>query len=85
MKRNLDDKEATFCRIIRESLYVADDEPGIPAIERCKKRMHLINWLKQDVDFGDFPPYGARIKGLSHILYEGLRSSNEAVVPLCTV
>ena len=54
------------------------DEPGLPAIERCKKRMDLIKWLKDGVNFGDFPPYGARIKGLSHILYQGLRSSNEA-------
>ena len=43
-----------------------------------KKRLELINWLKRDIDFGKFPPYGGYIKGLSNILYEGLRTSQEA-------
>lgn len=69
--------EAAFCGIIRGALYEAEDTPGIPALERCRKRMNLIHWLQKDVNFGDFPPYGSQIKGLSNILYEGLRSSNE--------
>ena len=71
-------KEAEFCHIIREGLYVADDKPGIPAVERCNKRLALIRWLDNNVEFGTFPPYGSRIKGMSWILYEGLRSSQEA-------
>ena len=70
--------EAEFCKVIREGLYIADDKPGISARERCNKRLSLIKWLAKDVDFGNFPPYASRIKGLSWILYEGLRSSQEA-------
>ena len=42
------------------------------------KRINLIQWLDRNTHFGKFPPFGLRIKGLSHILYEGLRSSKEA-------
>jgi hypothetical protein len=69
--------EAKFCNVIRNGLYIADDVPGIDAMDRCKKRLKLIEWLDKDIDFGRFPPYGGRIKGLSHILYEGLRTSQE--------
>ncbi|XP_053407926.1 uncharacterized protein LOC128559645 [Mercenaria mercenaria] len=70
--------EAEFCSVIREGLYVADDVPGISALDRCRKRISLMQWLDKGVDFSQFPPYGGRIKGLSHILYEGLRLSQEA-------
>ena len=78
-------KEADFCRTIRNALFVADDKPGVRASERCHYRIELIKWLNRDVDFGQFPPYGARIKGLSHILYVGLRSSQEAKLYLYTI
>lgn len=70
-------KEAIFCNVVREALFIADDTPGISAKARCQKRLNLISWLNDGVQFGKFPPYGARVKGLSHILYEGLRSSME--------
>lgn len=85
MEENGDITEANFCKVFREGLYNADDSPGIPATERCQKRVNLIKWLEEGVDFGDFPPYGATIKGLSHILYEGLRSSSEAKLYLYTL
>ena len=44
MLENDNNVEASFCSIIRESLYVADDAPGISALERCKKRIALIVW-----------------------------------------
>ena len=78
-------KEAEFCRVVREGLYVADDTPGVPAFERCEKRLALMEWLSRDVDFGSFPPYGGYIKGLSHILYEGLRMSQEAKLYIYTL
>ena len=78
MRENCDVIEADFCKIVREGLYEADDMPGIPARDRCEMRIELIKWLKQGVDFGDFPPHGAFIKGMSTTLYEGLRSSSEA-------
>ena len=39
-------EEAEFCHIIREGLYVADDKPGISAVDRCNKRLDLIRWLE---------------------------------------
>ena len=57
---------------------MADDMPGISALQRCEKRLNLIRWLSDGIYFGHFPPYGASIKGMSHILYEGLRSSMES-------
>jgi len=78
MREYCDIIEADFCKIVREGLYEADDMPGIPARARCEMRIELIKWLKQGVDFGDFPPHGAFIKGMSTTLYEGLRSSSEA-------
>ena len=51
----------------------------------AKKRMDLIDWLADGVEFGHFPPYGARIKGLSHILYEGLRTSMEGKLYLYAI
>ena len=85
MVLNGDLKEANFCSVIREALFVADDKPGISAISRCQKRMDLIDWLADGVEFGHFPPYGARIKGLSHILYEGLRTSMEGKLYLYAI
>lgn len=78
MRSNGNVAEARFCQIIREGLYEAEDSPGIPALERCRKRLDIIKWLSEGVSFGDFPPYGGTIKGLSSILYEGLRTSMEA-------
>ena len=71
-------KEAELCNVLREGLFVADDQPGVTAKERCIKRLKLIQWLDKGVNFGNFPPYGSKIKGLSNILYEGLRVSLEA-------
>ncbi|KAH3696352.1 hypothetical protein DPMN_083816 [Dreissena polymorpha] len=69
--------EAEFCRVFREGLFISDDKPGLPAFERCKKRHALIEWLDRRVDFGVFPPFGGKIMGFSHILYQGLRTSHE--------
>ena len=78
-------KEAELCRVVREGLYIADDTPGVPAFERCRKRLALIEWLAKDVDFGIFPPFTAKIKSMSHILYEGLRTSQEAKMYLYVI
>jgi hypothetical protein len=51
----------------------------------AKKRMDLIDWLADGVEFEHFPLYGARIKGLSHILYEGLRTSMEGKLYLYAI
>ncbi|XP_045178040.2 uncharacterized protein LOC123538138 [Mercenaria mercenaria] len=42
MRENGDIQEANFCEVVREGLYSADDTPGIPAVDRCKKRLALI-------------------------------------------
>ena len=78
-------KEAHVCNVIREALFEADDTPGIPAKDRCKKRLSLIKWLADGVNFGSFPPYSSHIKGLSCVLYEGLRTSQESKLYLYAV
>ncbi|KAH3770091.1 hypothetical protein DPMN_171371 [Dreissena polymorpha] len=47
-------KEAELCKLIREGLFEADAMPGIPAFERCKKRLALIELLDKDVIFEAF-------------------------------
>ena len=71
MLANGDNIEADFCAIVRGALYEAEDVPGMPAVERCRKWIKLIECLKSGIKFGDFPQYGAKIKGLSSILYDG--------------
>ena len=40
---NGDTIEAHFVSVIRGGLFEAEDMPGIPALERCKKRIDLID------------------------------------------
>ncbi len=63
MRKHKLQKEADFCQSVRE-WWIAEDEPGIPALERIQKRMPLIRTLLKDVDFGIFPPKSSYIKGL---------------------
>lgn len=51
MMTNGDLMEAEFCKIIRNALHIADNQPGSPASGRCKHRLDVINWLKEDIDF----------------------------------
>ena len=55
LRKNDADKEATFCSLVR-NWYHSEDEPGIPAIIRCKYRLELREWLLNEVKFGHFPP-----------------------------
>lgn len=63
-------KEAAFCRIMRE-FHESEDSPGIPAIERCRRRLVLRNWLLDGVSVLSFPPYGTHIRGVPNIMFQG--------------
>ena len=69
-------KEANFCKLIRE-FYEAEDEPGLPASERCQRRINLRNWLLEGVKFCEFPPYGSHIRGIPNIMFQGLLTNIE--------
>ena len=73
--------EAKFCSLVR-NWYQAEDEPGIPALDRCKYRLHLREWLLQHVNFGQFPPSGAYVKDIPIVLYEGLLTGIERRIQL---
>ena len=66
--------EAKFCRLIRE-WYQAEDEPGMPALERAKKRLAFRYFLLDGVDFGMFPPYTSYVKGMPRNMFEGFLQS----------
>jgi hypothetical protein len=68
--------EANFCSLVRH-WYKAEDDPGIPAITRCEYRLQFRDWLLENVNFGQFPPYGSSVKGIPIILYEGLLTGIE--------
>ena len=46
-------------------------------MDRTRKRFARIEWLLQDVNFREFPPPGAYVKGMPVIMYEGLLTSIE--------
>ena len=64
-------KAAEFCQRMHD-WYKAEDEPALPVDIRCKSRLALRDWLLQDVDFSKFPPYGAYVKDIPIVLFEGL-------------
>ncbi|KAK7105400.1 hypothetical protein V1264_016787 [Littorina saxatilis] len=74
-------KEASFCRLLRQ-WFQAEDDPGIPAEERCRRRLKLRAWLLQGVDFGHFPPLTRYIRGIPAVTYEGLLTHCERKIQL---
>ncbi|XP_071137033.1 uncharacterized protein [Mytilus edulis] len=73
---NGDFNEALFCRLIRE-WYAAEDDPGIDVIDRIKRRLRFRDWLLKDINFMQFPPPGLHVKGIPHIMFEGLLTNIE--------
>jgi hypothetical protein len=62
-------KEANFCKLVRH-WYQAEDMPGLSAIERCKRRIALKNFLLDGVDFGQYPQPGMYVKGFPKVMFE---------------
>lgn len=71
-------KEAAFCRLVRE-FHDAEDAPGIPATERCKRRLNLREWLLEGVKF---PVYGSHIRGVQNIMFQGYLSNIDRRIQL---
>ncbi|KAH3848086.1 hypothetical protein DPMN_090434 [Dreissena polymorpha] len=63
--------EAQFCRLIRR-WYDAEDEPAVPAVEMCRRRYELLQWLRDGYQLGIFPPPTKYVKGIPIITYEAL-------------
>ena len=62
--------------------YNAEDEPALPAEMRCKNRLALRDRLLQDVRFSKFPPYGAYVKDIPVVLFEGLLTNIQQILQL---
>ena len=71
MRQNEFTKEADFVKIIRD-WFEAEDSPGIPAKERCKRRLSLRDYLLEGVNFSMFPPVTQYMKGIPIVTYEAL-------------
>lgn len=83
LEANVASKEAEFCMLMND-WYKAEDEHGISALERCKMRLSLKEWLLKDVTFSQFPPYGAYVKDIPVVLFEGLLTTIERKIQLVT-
>ena len=81
MRENGDETEANFCRMLRE-WYEAEDEPGIPSEERCRRRLELRAWLLSNIKIGSFPPPGSHINGIPLVMFEGLLTNIERRIQL---
>ena len=56
----------TFSAEVEQSMrnwWIAEDEPGIPAMDRVRYRIELKDYLLEHVDFGSFPPFTPYLKG----------------------
>lgn len=81
MVKNGDLKEAEFVHLIRD-WYEAIDEAGMPAVERITKLLALRDYLLNGLDFAEFPPKGAFIKGLSQVSFAGFVMNVETRIQL---
>ena len=81
MLKNGDHNEAELCNLIR-SFYMAEDEPGICAQERCERRLRLRNWLLNGVSFNQFPPPGLHVKDIPVVLFEAMLANIDRRIQL---
>lgn len=56
-------KESIFCQLVRDFM-LANDEPGISAINRHQMRFASRNFLLEFVDIYSFPPPGDNVCGM---------------------
>ncbi|KAH3752314.1 hypothetical protein DPMN_186930 [Dreissena polymorpha] len=75
------DIDAHFCKILRQ-WHEAEDQPGIPAFERCVRSLKLKAWLMNRYDFAAFPPPSQYVKGIPRVTFEGLVCSIDAHILL---
>ena len=77
-------KEAYFCKLVRD-WYSADDAPGISAVNRAAYRLNMRKFLLDPLDFGQFPPYGSHVLGMSKQMLEGFLQSIDTNIQLYSV
>lgn len=74
-------KESRFCHLVRDFM-LANDEPGIPAINLHQMRLALRNFLLEFVDIYSFPTSGDNICGMPFQLFEAIISLSDAFLQL---
>ena len=77
-------REASFCRIMRE-WYAAEDEKGLSAVTRAQFRINLRDFLMWPVDLQKFPPYGYHILSMPQTMFEGLLQNIDTKLQLYAV
>ena len=81
MLLNGDTEEAEFCRLIRH-WYMAEDDPGISAINRCIYRLEMRDWLLEKYNYMQFPPPGSHISDIPIVMFEGIITNCERKIQL---
>ena len=74
-------KEAAFCEMIRQ-WFDAEDEPGIDAIERCRRRLVLRDWLLEEYNCSVFPPPTRYVRGIPRQTFEALLTHIERKIQI---
>ncbi|CAC5400819.1 unnamed protein product [Mytilus coruscus] len=77
-------READFCKLIRE-WYEAEDESGISAVDRMKRRINLKSFLLEGVDFGRYLMYRMYVKGFPKVQFEGFLQRIDTSLQLYSV
>ena len=79
------EKEARFCTFVQEWCE-AEDEPGVSAAEKVKRRLRFRKFLLSGVNLGSFPPPpGGYICGMSQTMFEGLVQNIDTHIQLCAI
>ncbi|CAH1772569.1 unnamed protein product, partial [Owenia fusiformis] len=74
-------EEANFTRTVRD-WYEAQDERGMPAMERIEKQIQMRTLLLKNVKFDTFPPPSGYIKGFPIQMFEGFLLSIDSHLQL---
>ena len=74
------EESSRFVTVIVEGVIEAEDQRGLSAVERIKRRLNLLDWLQEGVDYSCF--YGAYIRGIPWKLYECLATRVVVIVRL---
>ena len=81
MLLNGDTEETEFCRLIH-NWYMTEDDPGIPAINRCIYRLEMKDWILEKYNYMQFPPPGSHISDIPEVMFDGIITNSERKMQL---
>lgn len=74
------EESSRFVTVIVEGVIEAEDQRGLSAVARIKRRLSLLEWLEEGVDYSRF--YGAYVRGIPWKLYECLATRVVVIIRL---